>query len=70
MKAPSSSGLLKPFRRLGMVLADAGYSSRKNLQYIVDKLGAPFIKFKKGAAPSKKPPFSRVAIGSADLLTV
>lgn len=60
-ESPFLISLLRPFKRLGMVLADAGYSSRKNLQHIVDKLGAPFIKFKKNsAAKSKKYPAWKV----------
>lgn len=53
-ESPFLISLLKPFKRLGIVLADAGYSSRKNLQYIVDKLGAPFIKFKEGVTAKSK----------------
>ncbi|MBU0976588.1 transposase [Patescibacteria group bacterium] len=53
-ECPFLISLLNPFRRLGLVLADAGYSSRKNLQYIVDKCGAPFIKFSKNATAKSK----------------
>lgn len=53
-ESPFLISLLRPFKRLGLVLADAGYSSRKNLQYIVDKLGAPFIKFKKNSTAKSK----------------
>jgi len=38
-ESPYLVSLLKPFIKLGMVIADKGYSSRKNLQYIVDKCG-------------------------------
>jgi hypothetical protein len=37
--------LLKPFRLLGLVLADMGYLSRKNYQFVVDKKGCAFIPF-------------------------
>jgi hypothetical protein len=40
--------LLKPFKRLGVVLADKGYLSRKNFQFVADRLGAFFCPFKKG----------------------
>ena len=41
--------LLAPFKILGIVIADLGYYSRKNMQYVVDKHGAAFIPFKKNA---------------------
>jgi len=41
--------LLNPFKWLGVVLADAGYLSRKNYQHVVDKKGAAFIPFKKNS---------------------
>jgi hypothetical protein len=53
-ESPFLIGLLRPFAKLGVVIADNGYSSRKNLQYIVDKLGAPFIKFKKNTTARSK----------------
>jgi len=53
-ESPFLISLLSPFKVLGLVLADAGYSSRKNLQYIVDKCGAPFIKFSKNATAKSK----------------
>jgi len=53
-ESPFLISLLRPFKRLGLVLADAGYSSRKNLQYIVDKLGAPFIKFRENTTARSK----------------
>jgi hypothetical protein len=53
-ESPFLISLLRPFKRLGLVLADAGYLSRKNLQHIVDKLGAPFIKFKKNSTAKSK----------------
>ena len=39
--------LLKPFKSLGLVIADPAYLSRKNVQYVVDKGGSPFIWVKK-----------------------
>lgn len=53
-ESPFLISLLRPFVKLGLVIADKGYSSRKNLQYIVDKLGAPFIKFKENATARSK----------------
>lgn len=53
-ESPFLVSLLKPFKMLGMVIADKGYSSRKNLQYIVDKCGAPFIKFKDNVTARSK----------------
>jgi len=46
--------LLKPFKFLGVVLADAGYLSRKNYQYVVDKKGAAFIPFKSNSTGKPK----------------
>ena len=40
--------LLKPFRILGIILADKGYLSRANFQFAVDRKGCAFIPFKKG----------------------
>jgi hypothetical protein len=40
--------LLEPFRLLGNVMADKGYLSRKNFQFVFDRLGNLFIPFKKG----------------------
>lgn len=40
--------LLKPFKWLGNVMADKGYLSRKNFQFVFDRLGHLFIPFKKG----------------------
>jgi len=40
--------LLKPFKILGVVLADKGYLSRANIQLCMDKNGCAFIPFKKG----------------------
>lgn len=46
--------LLKPFKFLGIVLCDKGYSSRKNFQLAADRRGCAFIPFKKGATASPK----------------
>lgn len=49
--------LVAPFALLGIVLADKGYSSRKNHQLVLDKNGALFAPFKKNATakPKSKP---------------
>ena len=52
--SPFFKRLLAPFRFLGFVLADAGYLSRKNVQYVFDRNGAVFIPFKKGNAAKPK----------------
>jgi hypothetical protein len=46
--------LLKPFKFLGIVLGDKGYSSRKNFQIAADKRGCAFIPFKSNATSSPK----------------
>ena len=46
--------LLSPFKILGLVFADAGYSSRKNIQLIADKKGGAFIPFNKRATSKPK----------------
>lgn len=51
---PFFAVLLKPFKLLGIVLGDKGYSSRKNFQLAADKRGCAFIPFKKGATASPK----------------
>jgi hypothetical protein len=55
--SPFFKRLLAPFKFLGFVLADVGYLSRKNVQYVFDKNGAVFIPFKKGntAKPKSHP---------------
>ena len=40
--------LLKPFKILGIILADKGYLSRANFQFAADRRGCAFIPFKKG----------------------
>jgi len=44
---PFLEKLLKPFKKLGIVSADKGYSSRKNFQLVANKKGCAFIPFKK-----------------------
>jgi hypothetical protein len=46
--------LLVPFKILGLVFADTGYSSRKNIQLIADKKGGAFIPFNKKATGKPK----------------
>ena len=50
--------LLKPFKKLGLVIADPGYLSRKNVQYVVDKGGSPFIWLKKNVTLKAKKSFA------------
>lgn len=40
--------LLEPFKWLGNVMADKGYLSRKNFQFVFDRRGQAFIPFKEG----------------------
>ena len=40
--------LLNPFKWLGNVMADKGYLSRKNFQFVFNRKGQAFIPFKKG----------------------
>lgn len=44
--------LLAPFKVLGNVMADKGYLSRRNFQFVFDRLGNLFIPFKKGKKKS------------------
>lgn len=52
--SPFFKRLLEPFKLLGVVLADKGYLSRKNYQYVVDKKGAAFIPFKDNSTAKPK----------------
>jgi hypothetical protein len=52
--SPFLKVLLSPFKILGLVFADAGYSSRKNVQLIADKNGGVFIPFSKKTTPKPK----------------
>ena len=44
--SPFLKKLLKPFRFLGLVIADKGYSGKKNAEYVANKKGAFFSPFK------------------------
>lgn len=44
--SPFLKRLLKPFRFLGLVIADKGYSGKKNAEFIANKKGAFFSPFK------------------------
>jgi hypothetical protein len=46
--------LLKPFKLLGLVLADKGYLSRQNFQFCMDRHGWLFCPFKKGSTATPK----------------
>lgn len=46
--------LVAPFKFLGLVIADKGYSSRKNHQLTADKKGALFVPFKENATGKSK----------------
>lgn len=46
--------LLAPFHWLGRVIADAGYLSRENYQYVAEKKGSAFIPFKKNSTAKPK----------------
>jgi len=52
--SPFFKQLLIPFQFLGRVIADAGYLSRKNYQYVADKKGSAFIPFKKNSTARPK----------------
>jgi hypothetical protein len=44
--------MLRPLRNIGLVFADAAYASKKTLEMIVERKGAPFIAFKSNASSS------------------
>lgn len=50
--------LLDIFKTLGLVIADPAYLSRKNVQYVVDKSGSPFIWLKKNITLRAKNSFA------------
>jgi len=50
--------LLQPFKRLGLVIADPAYLSRKNVQFVVDRNGSPFIWIKKNVTLRAKNSFA------------
>ena len=45
--SPFLKKLLKPFRFLGLVIVDKGYSGKKNAEFVANKKGAFFSPFKK-----------------------
>ena len=52
--SPFFKKLLDPFKWLGEVLADAGYLSRENYQFVIDRNGSAFIPFKKNSTAKPK----------------
>ena len=50
--SPYLRKLLNPFKKLGLVLVDKGYSGKINAEYVAKKGGAFFCPFKKNADPS------------------
>ena len=50
--SPYLRKLLKPFKKLGLILVDKGYSGKINAEYVAKKGGAFFCPFKKNANPS------------------
>ena len=50
--SPFLRKLLKPFRTLGLVIADKGYSNKTNVLFVCNKKGAFFSPFKCNATPS------------------
>ncbi len=50
--SPFLRKLLEPFKRLGLVIADRGYSGKKNATFVSDRQGAFFCPFKKNARPT------------------
>jgi len=52
--SPFFKKLLAPFKWLGEVLADAGYLSRDNYQFVTERHGAAFIPFKKNSTAKPK----------------
>jgi hypothetical protein len=50
--SPFLKKLLQPFRVLGIIIADKGYSGRKNTFFVTGKKGAFFCPFKNNVKPS------------------
>lgn len=50
--SPFLRKLLKPFKQLGLVIVDKGYSGKKNAQFVERRDGAFFCPFKKNANPT------------------
>jgi len=52
--SPEFKKLLRHLPKLGKVLGDKGYSSRKNCQIVADKQGVPYLHFKDNATHKAK----------------
>ena len=52
--SPEFKKLLRHLPKLGKVLGDKGYSSRKNCQIVADKQGVPYLHFKDNATDKAK----------------
>jgi hypothetical protein len=50
--SPFLRKLLEPFKVLGIIIADLGYSNKTNTLFVANKKGAFFSPFKKNACPS------------------
>jgi len=50
--SPFLRKLLKPFKQLGLILADKGYTGKKNAKFVEKKKGSFFCPFKKNANPT------------------
>lgn len=50
--SPFLRKMLKPFKTLGLIIVDKGYSGKKNAEFVAKKQGAFFSPFKKNAEPS------------------
>jgi hypothetical protein len=50
--SPFLRKLLKPFKQIGLVIVDKGYSSKINATFVANKKGAFFSPFKRGAHPT------------------
>jgi len=55
---PFFTRLLDIFKTLGLIIADPAYLSRRNVQYVVDKKGSPFIWIKKNITLRAKNSFA------------
>ena len=50
--SPFLRKLLERFKQLGLVIADKGYSGKKNAEFVANKQGAFFCPFKENAKPT------------------
>lgn len=50
--SPFLRKLLEPFKQLGLVMADKGYTGKRNAQFVESKGGSFFCPFKKNANPN------------------